>query len=88
MSLSILTDDQICALLEDLTIDELESFRDCLQSALHDYSTGTQVEDGEIHQPPRTVTRSSRTGATSLFMPSCSPAGLGVKGDTRHTSLH
>lgn len=81
MPLSILTDDEISGLLENLTADELEAFRDSLKSALHDYSTGTQAEDGEIHQPHRTVTRSSLTGATTLFMPSCSPSGLGVKGE-------
>ncbi len=82
MSLTVLTDDQVKILLESLTLDELESFRNSLKSALHEYSTGTQsVGDGDIHQPLRTSITSERTGAMTLFMPSCSPAGVGVKGE-------
>jgi hypothetical protein len=81
MSLSVLTDEQIRLLLENLTLEELETFREELKSALHEYSTGTQsIEDGSIHQPDRTVVNSSGTGATTLFMPSCSAAGHGIKG--------
>lgn len=82
MSLSVLTDEQIRLLLESLTADELESFIVNLKGALHDYSNGSQVPGGEsdIHQPHRQAVHSSRTGATTLFMPSSSPAGAGVKG--------
>ncbi|KAF3761534.1 hypothetical protein M406DRAFT_295173 [Cryphonectria parasitica EP155] len=80
-SLSVLTDEQIKELLESMTVDELEAFYMDLRGALHDYSVGSQPdeEDADIHQPHRTTINSSRTGATSLFMPSSSPAGLGVK---------
>ena len=104
MSLAVLTDAQIKALLEDLTLDELESFRNALKATLHEYSTSTQaVDDSEIHQPQRTSITSSRTGATTLFMPSSSRYGVGVKGNyapwelnqqrsqsllTRHASHH
>lgn len=81
MSLSVLNDEQIRLLLESLTADELESFILSLKGALHDYSNGSQVPggDADIHQPHRQSVHSSRTGATTLFMPSSSPAGAGVK---------
>lgn len=81
MSLSVLTDEQIRLLLESLTVDELETFYVNLKGALHDYSNGSQVAgESDIHQPHRQSVNSSRTGATTLFMPSSSPAGVGVKG--------
>ncbi|KAJ4409133.1 hypothetical protein N0V85_004142 [Neurospora sp. IMI 360204] len=80
MTFSILTDDEIRSLLDNLTVDELESFRENLRDALHEYSTGAHTPgQALIHQPERTVVRSGVTGATTLFMPSCSPAGHGVK---------
>ncbi len=81
MSLTVLTDDQVKTLFESLTLNELESFRTSLKSALHEYSNSTQaLSDGNIHQPLRTSITSERTGATTLFMPSCSSAGVGMKG--------
>lgn len=79
--LSVLTDDQIRDLLENLTVDELESFRSELRGTLHEYSTGTNVtEAGLLHQPERISVHSSVTGATTLFMPSTSPGGHAIKG--------
>lgn len=81
MSLTILKDDEINDLLNVLTVDELESFRSVLKQALYEYSTGTQaIQDGEIQQPPRTSVTSPVTGCTTLFMPSMSTDGLGMKG--------
>ena len=81
MTFSILTDDEIKSLLDNITVEELEAFRENLRDALHEYSTGAQSPgQALIHQPERTVVRSGVTGATTLFMPSCSPAGHGVKG--------
>ena len=80
MSLSILSDDQIRVLLESLTLEELEAFRDKLKESLHDYSNGVQsTDDGTLHQPLRTSVQ--RKGVTTLFMPSSSPVGYGVKGN-------
>ncbi|KAL1911967.1 hypothetical protein Sste5344_002162 [Sporothrix stenoceras] len=80
MPLTILKDDEINDLLNVLTVDELESFRSVLKQALYEYSTGTQaVQDGEIQQPHRTSVTSPITGCTTLFMPSCSTDGLGMK---------
>ncbi|KAK1832509.1 putative ornithine cyclodeaminase [Podospora conica] len=80
MTLSVLSDDQIRSLLENLTADELAEFQQELRNALHEYSKSTQtnhVDDGQ--QLERTSVHSKETGATTLFMPSSSSAGNGVK---------
>ncbi|RWA07325.1 hypothetical protein EKO27_g7779 [Xylaria grammica] len=80
MSLALLSDEDIRNLLESLTREEAESFQDALKSALHEYSTGTQaIATSLYNQPKRTSVYSERTGATTLFMPSSSPVGHGVK---------
>ncbi|KAJ4422270.1 hypothetical protein N0V82_003131 [Gnomoniopsis sp. IMI 355080] len=80
MPLSVLTEEQIKGLLESLTAEELEMFYMDLKESLHDYSVGSQSGgDADIHMPHRQSINSSTTGATTLFMPSGSPAGLGVK---------
>lgn len=92
MPLAVLNDEEVRQLLEGLTRDELDSVREELSSALNEYSTATQIappgvevadlddhEHDSIHQPPRTSVRSSRTGTTTLFMPSSGPSGLGIK---------
>jgi len=76
MPLAILSDAQIRGLLENLTLQELMGFHGILRAALHEYSTQTQ---SSAHQPERTSVYSSTTGATTLFMPSSSPVGNGVK---------
>ncbi|KAK0704187.1 hypothetical protein B0T21DRAFT_455519 [Apiosordaria backusii] len=94
MTLTILTDDQISELLSNLTKEELERFMGVLRGALHEYSTATTVPSStttngkenvapvtaaEIHQPERTSISSKATGATTLFMPSSSSVGTGIK---------
>ncbi|ORY62505.1 UbiD family decarboxylase [Pseudomassariella vexata] len=80
MSLAILSDEDIRNLFESLTHDEVDRFQQSLRCALHEYSTGTQsIEEGQIHQPDRTTVHSNLTNATTLFMPSMSPNGHGVK---------
>ncbi|KAI6353482.1 hypothetical protein MCOR25_008968 [Pyricularia grisea] len=80
MPLSILSDGQIKDLLEDLTVEELESFQAALKDALHEYSVGTQSrscqDDSHLE---RQVVFTPSTGTKSLFMPSHGPPGLGVK---------
>lgn len=79
MALTILSDSNIKGLLENLTVDDLHIFQKSLRQALHEYSTGTQDEDAcSIHQPERTSLQ-SRNGTTTLFMPSTSSSGLGMK---------
>ena len=83
MSFTVLKDEEIKQLLEALTVDELEAFYTNLKEALHDYSNGIQTPGApktSIHQPERQHVSSPTTGATTLFMPSNSPAGVGVKG--------
>ncbi|KAL2135106.1 hypothetical protein VTI74DRAFT_9816 [Chaetomium olivicolor] len=78
MTLTVLTDDQIRSLLENLTPSELEGFRVALASALHEHSTGIEAETA-THQPERTSVHNTTTGATTLFMPSCNSSGNGIK---------
>jgi hypothetical protein len=80
MTLTVLTDDQIRSLLENLTVPELAGFQDALASALHEYSTAGQDDTTSVHQPERISVHSAATGATTLFMPSCNSAGNGIKG--------
>lgn len=81
MTLTVLTDDQIRSLLENLTLPELAGFQDALASALHEYSTTRQDETTSVHQPERISVHSAATGATTLFMPSCNSTGNGIKGN-------
>ncbi|KAH9885560.1 ornithine cyclodeaminase [Xylariomycetidae sp. FL2044] len=80
MSLAVLSDKDIRRVLENLSRDQADEFAHVLKCALHEYSTGTQAVDaGLIHQPERSSIHSSLTGATTLFMPSISPIGHGIK---------
>ncbi|KAK0617104.1 ornithine cyclodeaminase/mu-crystallin family protein [Immersiella caudata] len=76
MTLSVLTDAQIQGLLEGMTVQELLEFQANLKAALHEYSTSTQ---STIHMPERTSMFNVATGTNTLFMPSSSSAGSGVK---------
>lgn len=83
MSLTILSDEQIRGLLENLSREEAEDFVAVLRNALHEYSNGTQsIKDGVVHQPERISVHSNTTGATTLFMPSVSGLGHAVKGQS------
>jgi ornithine cyclodeaminase/alanine dehydrogenase-like protein (mu-crystallin family) len=80
MTLTVLSDDQVRAIIESLTLDELEDFRHQLAEALHEYSTGAQGSDESPYQQPhRATTCHPETQATTLYMPSCGPAGMGCK---------
>jgi hypothetical protein len=81
MALTVLNDNEVKDPLDNLTLEEASDFAHNLKEALHDYSNGTQsVKDCEIHQPDRTIIRSSTNKTTTLFMPSSSPVGYGIKG--------
>ncbi|KAK1989044.1 UbiD family decarboxylase [Colletotrichum cereale] len=74
MVLTVLTDDQIKAILANLTADEFEGFRRTISTALHEYSTNTHnIEDGTYHQPGRISTENLKTGTRTLYMPSVGP---------------
>lgn len=88
MSLTVLSDDQIQGILENLTSDELDEFRHELSGALHEFSTNTQVTDEGLYQLPhrmKTIHPSSK--ATTLYMPSCGPNGMGCKGKIYHEQI-
>ncbi|KAG5980097.1 hypothetical protein E4U55_004392 [Claviceps digitariae] len=80
MTLTVLTDAQVKDILEDLTADELDEFRLVLSSALHEFSNSTEAVGGDVYQQPHRIsTVHSATKATSLYMPSCGPEGMGCK---------
>ncbi|GAP87080.1 putative family decarboxylase [Rosellinia necatrix] len=81
MSFTVLSDDNIRDLLENLTREEAGSLQQTLGNALHEYSTAVQQAAAAslYQQPERTSTYSDRTGATTLFIPSNSPVGHAMK---------
>ncbi|XP_044716221.1 NAD(P)-binding domain [Hirsutella rhossiliensis] len=80
MALTVLSDEQVRVLLEGLSLDELEEFRHVLASALHEFSTNAEAdESGFYQQPHRTTTLHPASRATTLYMPSCGPQGMGCK---------
>lgn len=82
MTLTVLSDDQVKSILEDLTVDELDEFRAVLSSALNEFSTNTQADlAGLYQQPDSTSTYHASTKTTTLYMPSCGPEGMGCKGE-------
>lgn len=90
MTLTVLTDEQIRLLLENLSREDLISFRDELRTALHAYSRGTQKtsEWKEIHQPARTSIHNDLTGTNTLFMPSAASGGISIKVVTLSSAKH
>jgi ornithine cyclodeaminase/alanine dehydrogenase-like protein (mu-crystallin family) len=80
MPLTILSDSQVKEILENLTKEDVETLQESMKNALHEYSTG-KTNDGACanNQPKRTISE-WKDGSTSLFMPSTSSAGIGLKG--------
>jgi len=79
-ALTVLTDEQVRLILENMSLDLLDGFRASLSGALHDYSNNAaSIEDGTYQQPSRIHVYNSNTAATTLFMPSVCPTGIGVK---------
>lgn len=80
MPLTVLSDADVCEVLENLTVADVHGLQKSLRKALHEYSTGTQEEAAcAMHQPERT-SMLAPSGATTLFMPSTSSSGIGMKG--------
>ncbi len=85
MPLTLLTDTQIEGLLKSLSRDEAFQFLEALELEMHGYSSRNQetAENGDTGnplQPPRISIKNPATQVTSLFMPTGSDRGLGVKG--------
>lgn len=80
MPLTVLSDGDVRTLLDNLTLEDTKVFQASLSEALNEYSTGTQdVGACASNQPERTATH-SQDGTTTLFMPSMSSVGIGMKG--------
>jgi hypothetical protein len=80
MSLTILTDQNVKDILQSLDREELLGLQSSMRLALHEYATGTNSSGAAAaNQPNRTVIESSN-GTTTLFMPSTSSSGIGMKG--------
>lgn len=79
MALTILSDDNVKHILDNLTLKDVEKLQNSLRKALHEYSTGTQEQSGcSDNQPDRTSVVAN--GRTTLFMPSTSSSSIGIKG--------
>ncbi|KAF4982455.1 hypothetical protein FDECE_17508 [Fusarium decemcellulare] len=83
MTYTVLSDDQVNAILESLTVDELDEFRHVLASSLHEFSTGVPALEEAFQQPERISTLHPDTQAKTLYMPSCAPCGMGCKGKSQ-----
>jgi ornithine cyclodeaminase/alanine dehydrogenase-like protein (mu-crystallin family) len=80
MPLTVLSDSNVKQILNNLTKDEVENLQAGLRHSLHEYSTGTNNSGAAaVNQPKRTILESNN-GTTSLFMPSTSTTGIGMKG--------
>lgn len=79
MALTILSDENVKRILENLTLEDVEKLQNSLRKALHEYSTGTQEQSGcSDNQPDRTSIIAN--GRTTLFMPSTASSSIGMKG--------
>ena len=78
--LTILTDAEVKSILHDLHKYEIEELQQALSESLNDRS---------ITQPVRTVIESKESigSSTTLFMPSTSSEGLGMKGRVSFSKL-
>ncbi|CZS98963.1 hypothetical protein WAI453_008447 [Rhynchosporium graminicola] len=80
MPLTILSDENVKEVLNNLTRDDVATLQDAMTRAIHEYATGT-TNSGACadNQPKRTVIESASNGTTTLFMPSISSSALGIK---------
>jgi len=79
MPLTVLSDSNVKQILNSLTKEEVETLQTGLRDSLHEYSTATNSSGAAaVNQPKRTVLESNN-GTTSLFMPSTSSTGIGMK---------
>jgi len=78
---TVLTNADVCKVLDSLTREDVLNFHRALADALHAYSTGTNTNDSGCvasNQPSRIKT-TGKHGLTTLFMPATSDDGIGVK---------
>lgn len=79
MPLTVLSNHDVSRLLHSLTKPDIEALQTQLADALHWYSTSADANEyGSDYQPER-IKLNRKDGSTTLFMPSCSCNGQGVK---------
>ena len=81
MPLTVLSDENVQDVLNSLTKQDVLDMHKKLADALHSYSTATDTADSgccQSNQPHRLQIK-LKNGATTLFMPSISDNGLGIK---------
>ncbi|GAM87897.1 hypothetical protein ANO11243_059250 [Dothideomycetidae sp. 11243] len=79
MTLTVLTDSDVFAILHALTKEDIHDIQSSLADALHYYSTaGEENLCCSSYQPMRTALR-RKDGRTTLFMPASANTGLGFK---------
>lgn len=78
--LTILTDNDVKSLLEDLTKQDVHSMQISLRTALHEYSTAHQDQPACAANQPERLTMDHHNGTSTLFMPSKASPGLAMKG--------
>lgn len=80
-SLTILNDAGVKKILHGLARDEVEALQKTLRDALHEYSTNANNDKEECSfQQPERQQLDRKNGTTTLFMPSTSSTGIGMKG--------
>lgn len=79
MPLTVLSDDQVNAVFEGLTPDELDEFRSVLSEALHEFSTNVRGPEDGFQQPHGVSTLHPETQVKTSYMSSCGPCGMGCK---------
>ncbi|KAG0648858.1 hypothetical protein D0Z07_4694 [Hyphodiscus hymeniophilus] len=79
-SLTILNDTEVKSLLHNLHREEVEALQKTLRDALYEYSTNANKDKEECSfQQPERQQLDRNNGTTTLFMPSTSSAGIGMK---------
>jgi hypothetical protein len=80
-SLTVLNDAEVKSIFYHLTRDEVEKLQKTLRDALHEYSTNANNDkEGCSFQQPERQQLDRKNGTTTLFMPSTSSSGIGMKG--------
>ena len=80
-SLTILNDAEVKEILHGLAREEVETMQKTLRNALHEYSTNANNDKEECSfQQPERQQLDRKNGTTTLFMPSTSSSGIGMKG--------
>lgn len=85
--LTILTDDNVKDILQDLTKDDVQAMQASLRKALHEYSTAHQDQPACAANQPERLTMDHHNGTSTLFMPSKASPGIAMKGKSISDTL-